>query len=419
MNSRNAKILIISIIILIIAALVIFYLFFRKSGIPYTPVNPENNGTLPISTSTNNNGEGGTGANETNPGQTSHGQMYENHPQQFAQKLRLISSLPVSGATLFTKNAETFIRYVERANGHIFEAKTSDQNPPNRISNTTIPKIYEAYWVRDGQAVILRYLKEDSDEIQTFYMALKQSSTSSEAELVDGTFLQTGITTLSVSPGEDKIFYLLDSGDSTYGIRANANGTQKTQLFDSPAHQWLTDWPSGRIISLATKPSAQVPGFLYYLDANTGNMTRTLGDVAGLTALPNSDGSQVLFSQTTSSGFALKLLDTKLQKITDLEVTTLPEKCIWGTVQKNFLYCAVPTSIPAGDYPDLWYQGLVSFTDDIIRIDTTTGQTKIMLTPQSAAKQTMDIENLVLDAKENYLLFSNKKDLSLWLLDLK
>jgi len=53
------------------------------------------------------------------------------------------------------------------------------------------------------------------------------------------------------------------------------------------------------------------------------------------------------------------------------------------------------------------------------KINAKTGATNRILTPQSVANTTMDITNLVLSAKEDYLLFTNKKDLSLWLLKLE
>ncbi len=65
--------------------------------------------------------------------------------QNFAVKLRELSREPVSGAGLLDLKAGTVVRYIERATGHIFEVELFSPNQ-NRISNTTIPLIYEAYW---------------------------------------------------------------------------------------------------------------------------------------------------------------------------------------------------------------------------------------------------------------------------------
>ena len=333
--------------------------------------------------------------------------------------MRLLSSVPVAGATLFEKNADTFVHYIERATGHIYEVQASQKQTPYRISNTTIPKIYEAFWTQNGRGIIVRYLKEGSDDIQTFYAGLKaNTSTSSEQTLDDGTFLPNNISDLTVSPAQDKIFYLSRNGTQTVGIRSNPNGTSKNQPFSSSAHEWLVSWPSATNISLNTRPSAEVSGFLFFLNPSTGGLQKILSGVQGLTSLSNNNGSLVIYSESNGTGVALKLFDVKKGTATDLGVRTLPEKCVWSKKVNTTLFCAVPDSVPSGAYPDSWYQGQISFTDNLWAIDTKTGTTKIIMTPQSIAQQIMDIVQPVLSEKENYILFTNKKDLNLWLLSL-
>ena len=416
--SKNKAILIITVaVVLVLAALAVFYFFFRGQR-PATPsdiVYPVG-ADIPMgqggASTTTGVGGGGLGS-----GGVGGGGGYVNQPQTFEQKLRLISSLPVAGATLFDKNAQTFIRYVERAEGHVYEALASDNKPPYRISNTTIPKIYEAYWVQNGQGVILQYLK--GTDIQMFYAALKQGATSTEQALSDGTFLPNNIGALVVSPAQDKVFYLLPREGGVVGVRSNPNGTQKTQLFSSPAAEWLASWQKDRSISLFTKPSSEASGFLYTLNINNSTLERVYGGIRGLTALPNPSGDTQLLSVSSLGGLELKLFDAKTQGLSGVGVTTLPEKCVWSKTDSVVLYCAVPDYIPAGSYPDVWYQGVVSFADSVWKINAKTGATNRILTPQSVANTTMDITNLVLSAKEDYLLFTNKKDLSLWLLKLE
>ena len=412
MNKNRAISIIIIVIAVVLLALAILYFFFRKGSVP--PVEPQVPGSAVFPISPNAPGTSNTPSSSGNQNQPG----YENQPQTFKQSLRLLSSLPVSGATIFEKNAETFVRYVERATGHIYEVQLSRTEPPYRISNTTIPKIYEAVWVQNGDGVIARFLKDGSDEIQTFYAGLKPSATSTEQKLVDGTFLASGINALAVSPTQDRIFYLVKAGQETFGTRASPNGTLKAQLWSSSAHEWLVSWKESRTITLTTKPSADVPGYLYFLDATSGAFRKILSGINGLTTLHNSALSFILYSETIPSSFTLKLLDTQKQKVSEIGVATLPEKCAWGPVDKTALFCGVPDNISSGQYPDAWYQGQTSFTDSVWKINIKTGETRMILSPQTVAQQTMDIINPMLNSKEEYLLFMNKKDLSLWVLDL-
>lgn len=80
----------------------------------------------------------------------------------------------------------------------------------------------------------------------------------------------------------------------------------------------------------------------------------------------------------------------------------------------DIIYCAVPQDIAFGDYPDAWYQGLISFTDDFWRINTKTGETRLLARLNELSDESIDVTNPVLSTNEDYLIFNNKKDLSLW-----
>ncbi|MDP3762955.1 MAG: hypothetical protein Q8Q97_02690, partial [bacterium] len=57
----------------------------------------------------------------------------------------------------FAKNK---IRYIDRETGHVFEIDPDGQNK-TRISNTTIPGIFEVIWSPDGTRAILKYAVGD------------------------------------------------------------------------------------------------------------------------------------------------------------------------------------------------------------------------------------------------------------------
>ncbi len=81
-------------------------------------------------------------------------------------------------------------------------------------------------------------------------------------------------------------------------------------------------------------------------------------------------------------------------------------------------YCAVPTNIPNGVYPDAWYQGRVSFSDNIWKINVATGETNIISSLPRESSQQIDAMNLKLSDDDSYITFINKTDLTLWGLNL-
>ncbi|KKQ21383.1 MAG: hypothetical protein US45_C0004G0017 [Candidatus Nomurabacteria bacterium GW2011_GWA1_37_20] len=378
------------------------------------------------------------------------------------QKIKLVkvSSMPVAGFTVFTKerlkeapmvasaapSADTEVenavkkttpakkliqpltefalalRYVDKAIGNIYQTFV-DKIEEQKFSKTVIPKVYDSYFGNRGESVVMRYLKEDEKTIETFVGALPKEllgkDTTTENE-IKGSFLPDNIKDISVSPDGLKIFYLFISGNnlenSMVGATLNLLNNKKVQVFDSTFTEWLSFWPTKNTITLTTKPSARVPGYMYSIDGAGKNLIKILGGINGLTTLESLSGKLILYGDNNLS---LYVYHTDSRNSDVLGIKTLPEKCIWGKIS-DIIYCAAPKSIESGEYPDAWYQGEVSFNDQFWKIDIKTGNATLMLDPISIERgEEIDGIKLTLDEGENYLFFINKKDSFLWKLDLK
>jgi hypothetical protein len=113
-----------------------------------------------------------------------------------------------------------------------------------------------------------------------------------------------------------------------------------------------------------------------------------------------------------------QILNTKDGVSQEVIFKTLSDKCIWSNLRKNEIYCAVPTEIPNAMYPDDWYRGNVSFVDQIWHLDTNTGEVHLLANLLTLSSKLIDATDLTLDPKEDNLYFINKRDLTLWALDL-
>ncbi len=349
-------------------------------------------------------------------------------------RLRQLSTAPVAGAT---SNSAYSAEYIERATGNIYSVSMTSLRAPQRLSNTTIPKLYEAMWAGSGDSVLIRYLQGDTASIVSFYGSLKATSAASANTVeigqdtgsgsglggVQGSFLAADIGNMSVSPTKDKLFYLTeDQSGQEIGVIYNTSDAKKTQVFQSPFRDWLSQWPKANVIALTTKPSANVAGYLYFLndflDTKKSAFTRILGDINGLTTLTSPDTKNVLYSQSNNGGFTLNTYNIKDNKSQPISLTTLPEKCVWSKINVNVVYCAIPANIPNTDYPDAWYQGLVSFSDNIWGINTATGETDLLINIPDFSGKEIDAIKPFLSDSEQFLFFTNKKDSMLWSLDL-
>ena len=439
MSKRNLILFII--ILVIIATVILGFLYFR------TPKGGEGNGTGGINFLSEFNPFGKS--KTVTPAPTTPTDVSGEPTGDEAQEIKLkrVSSMPVAGFTVFQKERfkaltlgeigvptenvgnvaaptppETefaaALRYVARATGNVYQT-FADKIDERKFSGTLIPKVYEAYFGKGGESVIMRYLKTDDRTISTFVGSIPKENLgedSSGDKEITGTFLPENISDLSLSPDGSKIFYLFNVGEDTVGVTAGMLGDKKTQVFDSPFTEWLTWWPSAKMITLTTKPSYSVPGYMYAIDPDKKDLNQILGNINGLTTLASPNGELVLWGDNSLS---LNIYERSTGSRNLLGVKTLPEKCVWGRAS-DFIYCSVPKFPDSSSYPDIWYRGEVSFLDEIWKIDVKTNSTSIISSLSSInGPEDMDNIKLALDEGENYLLFVNKKDSYLWELYLK
>ncbi len=309
------------------------------------------------------------------------------------------------------------IRYAERATGSIYQTFI-DTVEERKFSATTFPKVYDAYFGNAGQSVIMRHLKKDDSTIETFVGTLakeKLGEDSTESNTTKGSFTVENIKDINISPDGTKIFYLTEGGSGVIGTIMNISDSKKTQIFDSSFTEWLSWWPNKKIITLTTKPSGSVLGYMYTLDTEKKTFTRMLGGIGGLTTLMSPDTKEVLYS---NNSLVLSVYHPTTQQSVPLGVRTSPEKCVWSNTSE-IVYCSVPGDIPPGVYPDDWYKGEVSFTDQIWKINVRDGNAKIIFDPFTTLGESIDGVKLALDTNEDYLFLINKKDSFLWELDMR
>jgi hypothetical protein len=324
-------------------------------------------------------------------------------------KLQQVSTMPVAG---FIFKADTnVLRYVNKSTGIIYENSLSA--PAEKpISTTVIPKIEEAFWGNAGNSVILRYL-DKNNIIESFAGQLAKTATADNPENLSGNFLNQNISDVAVSPDQNQLFYLFTYNSSAVGTTAKFDGSKQSQVFSSPFTEWISGWPSARLITLTTKASALSPGFMFRLDPQTKSLSKVFGDISGLATLMNPNGKSVLYSQSASNSLNFSLYGIAGQTSLDLGLKTLPEKCVWSKDGEN-VYCLVPKGLTSGNYPDIWYQGLISFSDQLWKINTKNNTDTLLVDPAQVAGQEIDGIKPVLDEKETHLFFLNKKDSSLW-----
>ncbi len=414
--SKKTKTIFIGTFIAVVVILLIIFLFFRNSSNERVDNTIDPNKQFdPFQTgNTNNNVDNQVGNIDSNGNIIDWKQAGQDQPQRFHQ----LTDFAVAGATYFEsiKNVADDInksiksintptlRYVERVTGHIYQMNLNTKNQI-KVSNSTIPGVYEVFFDKLADNFIYRYLSVENKSIASFTASLGKDI---------GKFLPFNIISVSVSPDKNSFFYLVKNSSGVSGYTKSFDNSKTSNVFESAFTDWSSQWVSDETVFLNTKPSYMVSGSLFNLNTKNKTLNKIFGGIKGLTTLSNVGGTSILYGSSLNIGPRLFLLNTENHDIKDLDLYGLPEKCVWDNT--IYIYCAVPNTIIGSRYPDVWYQGLVSFDDFFVKINTKTGKHSTLA--NSKNETSVDATNLFIDAEKNNLFFINKKDSTLWSLDI-
>lgn len=364
-----------------------------------------------------------TSTDQNNPSNENSNPSDKPNQRQQTSKLQQVSYKPIAGYGVFSKNIDRLVfdektnknktvtdpmpvvRYVDQETGIIYEQ--DDKNTELRISNTTIPNTYEALFSSDMNHIIYRFLDSDNQTIETYIGTLINNTANTPKDL-NGYFINQNIKNISLSPDGLSYNFLKPKQVGVDVVSNNFTNPKEKVLFSSPLAEWLID--SGtNYINLTTKPSGLVKGFSYNIDLKSGFYTKTVSGL-GLTQTSSPDGLYNIYSTIENKVPKIYIIYNKQNITNDIGLKTFSEKCVYT---KDAYYCAVPNNIYAGTYPDDWYQGTVSFNDDLWYIDLT-NKKLTYIGSLNYLDQSIDATDLKLSSDNNSLYFIDKKTSILW-----
>ena len=404
--------------LLIIVALITLLI----SAVIFVIINPTNNPTFTeTKEKINPFGEPTPIIDNNTPGELVDNSSY-NSQTQITQKLTRIISEPVAGACAIVNiDGEDMVRYVEQKTGDIYEYSLTTKNS-ERLLQQTLLGIHSALWTKSGGNVVLRFLKEEDDNaiIKTYAIPLANVLSASNTASV-GKFLPDNLQEVVMSSTDsEQVLYLQENNSGSFLMSENLdNEGERQQLLASPFNEWSLEWAKESLVVLTTKPSYNIDGYSYFVNTGTRKMEKVLGEIKGLTTLVSPDMTKILYARSGKNVFDLAIYDVETKTETSLELNTLPEKCAWGAENSNLLYCAVSNFSNNINLPDDWYKGKVSFSDEIWLINTETGKSGVITSTKDFLREGIDITEISLSPNNDYLLFTNKKDNSLWMLKLE
>jgi hypothetical protein len=364
--------------------------------------------------------------------------------------LRQLSAEPVAGYTFFKKEFDFInpnigdeetegestikedryvFRFMERATGHIFETAEHTLTT-EKITNTTTQQVYNAIFSNEGQYVVFEKTSATSESVDSFVGEIIEKeietttdenillSEETEKEFVLEIEPYSIVSNFFVSsPSKNSFAYIISSNDSASITTDSFTSRGKESIFNSPIKEWQMDWKSDSI-NLTTKPSSKADGVSYLLNTNTGSLNKLIGGIKGLTTNISQDGETLLYSESSGNSVVVRVQDVVSGEASRLAISTLPEKCVFSKTRENIIYCGAQSNSTNASLPDDWYKGKVSFRDSIWEINTENNFVSIFYNFDENKFGEFDLINLDITEGDEYLTFVNKKDLTLWSLNL-
>lgn len=367
----------------------------------------------------------------------------QNNEDSVISRLRKISNSPIAGFITYQieapvvfatssngttststkniseKNFRNSIKYIERGTGHIYET-FSDTPDQRKISNKTIKEIYEAFFDDTGKNLVTRTLDEETKEIiKTSLLKVTDLGTTTTGIVTENPLVD-GISFYKISPdGKNSVYGLPKTNFGIDIIVENLDGKNSRVIFNSLFNEWSAVWVNSDIVAIYSKPSFSSLSSLYYYNTKTLKTTPIINDVSGLVFSASPDGKKVLYSESRSDGFYNYIYDLDKKSSSRININTLADKCVWSKNKNTIVVCGIPLNQTKANYPDDWYNGTVSFKDRVWIIDTEKTEYDLVRSDYDDNTKSIDVVNPTLTKDENYLLFYNKNDMSLWSIDLR
>ncbi|MDB5238234.1 MAG: hypothetical protein JWM46_504 [Candidatus Kaiserbacteria bacterium] len=327
-----------------------------------------------------------------------------------APRLWQVTSSPVAGMGFIAST--TRLNFVERATGNVLEADAS-QTKVTRLTNTLFAKIYEARFTQSGQ-VLLRAVTEGG-AVTTFLgtMATSSSDQINVPVALTGIYLAQNIRTVAVRDSSAQLFFISPLSGGASGITTDWKGVVQKKIFSSALVGWQARWLNDGKIYLVQNATDNVNGSAFQLGA-TGTLTPLLTTLPGLTVLPRSGSSALLYSTSDNGTLTLFAKASASENAVALPIHTVADKCVWSPWTELVAYCAVPASVGTNTFLQDWYAGAVHTQDSWWKVDVTAGTAEQLYATDP--KYALDVQDPVIDLGGAYIAFINNLDRSLWML---
>jgi hypothetical protein len=399
----NRKIIIFGLLAILIIGGGLFF-FLTRSNAPSTQTNTQNGNpfgqTSGGNVSGNTNSGGGTSGNTI---------QLTNTQNDNGAVIEKIVSDPVAGFAFIGSGSTTIIRYAERGTGKVNDIDL--RNPSNiyqKVSADTQTRIISAYFINQGKDLI-RFRENDGGTIDALYSSLS-ASTTAPSKLIAGTILS-----FSPNISDNKGVFVVENGAGSVISIANTDSSNAKKIWSSSLQDITAQGLNKDVLAVQDKPAKGLYGMTFLVSNSVPQFY--LDGQSGFKANLSADSNWAVFSDYSNTNSPISIFDKILNKSWGLFIPTVPEKCLWSNLHTEIVYCFEYKG-QFSNLPDDWYLGKVFLdTAKLWKISAKTQQDTV-IADFSSLQDNIDVIKPSLSPDEKTFVFINKRDNSLWAVDL-
>lgn len=320
-----------------------------------------------------------------------------------------LSSNPIINYHYTTVATSSILIFIDRDSGNLYAIGDTEGARAQRVTNTTLLGIENVWWTESKDKLYSVIASREEGLPSTAIYSIKKSEilssltgSSSPIALVREGALNLDIIDIAGAPSGPNFLVLSKQGGSANIEIVDASTLKRKKLPTSlPLTELSLSWKDARIATLATNSSFSAPGTLFALDTVTGALTRLLGAQSNFSSISDATRQNILYTDSSRS----KIKSAQATSTQILTLAAIPEKCVWSSLYKGLLYCAIPHD-PGEFLPqhDAWLRGEYSSHDDIWWIDTRSGTADVLM----KFSQALDASQISLDPKETVVTLKNR-----------
>lgn len=283
-------------------------------------------------------------------------------------------SKAVAGHGYISVGTSTFLILMDRDSGNLYVRPNEERQTPTRVTNTTLLGVQRAWWGETkGRIYPIVSSREGGASRITIYSIKKTeiksalASTSPSSLVKELSFDGAGVG-VAVSPVGSRVLVHTKTVNGTRLEILDLATLKRTPLSARIALKELSaQWISADLVLLNTRPSFSSPGISFLLNTRTDNLSIDGKAISNYSSLTDSSLGYTLFTDGAQS----KITRSNATSTQILSLVASPQKCVWDSVIKGLLYCAVPRN--QGEFflqIDGWLRGERVSSDDLWWIDT-------------------------------------------------